>query len=198
MGQDPDLIRKDIEDTRERMGETVDALGYKTDVKSRAKESVTGKVDSVKEKLVGAKDSAMESVTGAKDSVSGAKDSAMSATPSAGDVKSGAKQAVGIAQENPLGLAVGAIAVGFLAGMLVPSTRIENEKIGPMADQVKDQISSTAHEALEHGKAVVSETASSAVDAAKTTAQEQGQEHASQVKDSAQESAQDVRQSVKS
>jgi gas vesicle protein len=189
MGEDPEVIRKDIEQTRERMGDTVDALGYKTDVKSRAKESVTGKVDSVKEKLVGAKDS----VT---DSVGGAKDSAMSATPSAGDVQQGAKKAVGAAQSNPLGLAVGAVAVGFLAGMLIPSTHVEDEKIGPMADQVKDQISSTAQEAMEHGKAVVSETASSAADAAKQTAQEQGKEHASQLQDSAQDSAQQVRESA--
>jgi gas vesicle protein len=189
MGEDPEVIRKDIEQTRERMGDTVDALGYKTDVKSRAKESVTGKVEGVKEKLVGAKDSVTESVGGAKDS-------AMSATPSAGDVQQGAKKAVGIAQSNPLGLAVGAVAVGFLAGMLIPSTQVENEKIGPMADQVKDQISSTAQEAMEHGKAVVSETASSAADAAKQTAQEQGKEHASQMQDSAQESAEQVRQSA--
>lgn len=189
MGEDPEVIRRDIEQTRERMGDTVDALGYKTDVKSRAKESVTGKVEGVKEKLVGAKDSVTESVGGAKDS-------AMSATPSAGDVQQGAKKAVGVAQENPLGLAVGAVAVGFLAGMLIPSTRVENEKIGPMADQVKDQISSTAQEAMEHGKAVVSETASSAADAAKQTAQEQGKEHASQLQDSAQESAQQVRESA--
>ena len=137
MGQDPELIRRDIEQTRERMGDTVDALGYKTDVKSRAKESVTGKVDTVKEKLVGAKDSAME------------------AAPSTGDVTHGARQAVGVAQENPLGLAVGAVAVGFLAGMLIPSTRVENEKIGPLADQVKDQIKETGQEAMEHGKAVI-------------------------------------------
>jgi gas vesicle protein len=189
MGEDPDVIRRDIEQTRERMGDTVDALGYKTDVKSRAKESVTGKVEGVKEKLVGAKDSVTESVGGAKDTVAGA-------TPSGSDVQQGAKRAVGVAQENPLGLAVGAVAVGFLAGMLIPSTRVEDEKIGPMADQVKDQISSTAQEAVEHGKAVVSETASSAADAAKQTAQEQGKEHASQLQDSAQESAEQVRQSA--
>src|SRR3954462_4428868 len=170
MGEDPDMIRSDIEETRERMGDTVDALGYKTDVKSRAKESVTGKVDSVKEKLVGAKDSAMD------------------ATPSTGDVQQGAKKAVGVAQENPLGLAVGSIAVGFLAGMLIPSTRVENEKIGPMADQVKDQIRETGQEALEHGKQVATETAQSAAQAAKDTAQEQGKEHASALQDSAQES----------
>ena len=33
MAQEPDAIREDIEDTRERMSETVDALSYKTDVK---------------------------------------------------------------------------------------------------------------------------------------------------------------------
>jgi gas vesicle protein len=180
MGEEPDVIRRDIEQTRERMGDTVDALGYKADVKSRAKESVTGKVDNVKEKLVGAKDSAMD------------------ATPSGGDVKQGARQAVGLAQENPLGLAVGAVAVGFLAGMLIPSTQVENEKIGPMADQVKGQIASTAQEAVEHGKEVVSETASSAAQAAKETAQEQGSEHASQLQESAQQSAQDVREQVRS
>jgi Protein of unknown function (DUF3618) len=178
MGEDPDMIRRDIEDTRERMGETVDALGYKADVKSRAKESVTGKVDSVKEKIVGAKDSAMD------------------ATPSTGDVQQGAKKAVGVAQSNPLGLAVGAVAVGFLAGMLIPSTEMENEKIGPVADQVKDQISSTAHEAMEHGKAVASETASAAVDAAKSTAQEEGQAHAEDLKSSAQDNAETAREGV--
>jgi gas vesicle protein len=167
MGEDPDMIRRDIEHTRERMGDTVDALGYKTDVKARAGD----KVGSVKDKIVGA-------------------------TPSGDDVKGGAKQAVGIAQENPLGLAVGAVAVGFLAGMLIPSTRVENEKIGPMADQVKDQIKDTGQEALEHGKAVASETASAAADAAKQTAQDQGQQHADELKDTAQDNAQTAREGV--
>jgi hypothetical protein len=167
MGQDPDMIRRDIEDTRERMGDTVDALGYKTDVKARAGD----KVGALKEKVTGA-------------------------APSGSDVQDGAKKAVGIAQENPLGLAVGAVAVGFLAGMLIPSTKVENEKLGPMADQVKDQIKDTGAEALEHGKAVASETASAAADAAKSTAQEQGQAHADELKDTAGSNAQAAREGV--
>jgi ElaB/YqjD/DUF883 family membrane-anchored ribosome-binding protein len=138
MGQDPDVIRRDIEETRERMGDTVDALGHKADVKGRAKESVTGKVDAIKEKVVGAKDGALD------------------ATPSSGEVRQGARRAVGVVQENPLGVAVGAVAVGFLAGMVIPSTRIENEKIGPMADHVKDQVKESGQEVLERGKAAVS------------------------------------------
>ncbi len=41
MGEDPAAIREEIEQTRERMGETVDALGYKADVPARAKDSIS-------------------------------------------------------------------------------------------------------------------------------------------------------------
>ena len=34
MGQDPDAIRQDIEQTRAEMSETVQAVGYKADVPS--------------------------------------------------------------------------------------------------------------------------------------------------------------------
>ena len=56
MGQEPDRIRAEIEQTREDMSQTVDALGYKADVKSRAKENLQGKKQSAKESIVGVKD----------------------------------------------------------------------------------------------------------------------------------------------
>jgi ElaB/YqjD/DUF883 family membrane-anchored ribosome-binding protein len=138
------------------MGDTAEALGHKADVPGRAREAVAGKVDSVKEKFTGAKESVSDS------------------TPSGEDVKQGAQQAVGIAKENPLGLAIGATAVGFVAGLLIPSTKVENEKIGPMADQVKDQAKETGQEALERGKHV----AEQAVETAKEEGQKQAQEMA--------------------
>jgi gas vesicle protein len=187
VGEDPDRIRREIEQTREQMGETVDALGYKTDVKARAKDSLHDKRESV----MGAVQSAKERVVGAGQSVG-------DATPDTDQVKHQARRAASVAQENPLGLAVGAVAVGFLAGMLIPSTNVENEKLGPAADQVKEQIKETGQEALERGKQVASETASAATDAAKQTAQEQGKEHASALQDSAQESAETARQGVTS
>jgi hypothetical protein len=104
------------------------------------------------------------------------------ATPSSGDVKQGAQQAVSVAESNPLGLAVGAVAVGFVAGMLVPSTRVEEEKIGPIADQVKDKARETGQEALEHGKQVAQEAAQSAQE----TVKESGQQHAQELASSAQ------------
>jgi len=187
MGEDPRAIRAEIEDTRERMGDTVDALAYKADVKTRAKESVNEKVDTLKSKVTGAKDSVSDAVTGAKDSVG-------DATPSAGDVKHHAKRGVGIAQENPLGLAIGAAAIGFLAGMLIPSTRVEDEKIGPVADQVKAKAAETGQQVLDRGKQVASDVASSAAE----TAKESGQEHARGAADDAKQAAADTREEVRS
>ena len=54
MGQDPAAIRQEIEATRERMGETVDALTYKANVPARTRESMQEKVQGVKSKLTGA------------------------------------------------------------------------------------------------------------------------------------------------
>ena len=54
MGQTPDQIREDIEDTRERMSETAGAIGFKADVKTRAKEAVVEKKDALVSKVTGA------------------------------------------------------------------------------------------------------------------------------------------------
>jgi hypothetical protein len=105
-------------------------------------------------------------------------------------MKQGARKAVGLAQENPLGLALGAVAVGFVGGMLIPSTRVEHEKLGPMADQVKDKAKETGQEAMERGKEVAQQAAQSAKD----TAQEAGREQAQGLKESAQDKAQQTRQ----
>ena len=160
MGQDTGQIRQEIEETRGRMGETVEALGYKADVPGRAKDAVSGRVESVRSKISGA-------------------------TPDRGDVKHGARHAQGVAQENPLGLAIGAVAVGFVGGLLIPSTRVEDEKIGPMADQVKEKAKETGQEALERGK----EVARQAADSARETARETGREQADGLRDSAPEKA---------
>jgi len=129
------------------MGDTAEALGHKADVPGRAKEAVSGRVDSVKSTISGS-------------------------TPDTDDVKQGAHRAAGIAKENPLGLALGATAVGFIAGLLIPSTRMEDEKIGPMADQVKDRAKETGQEALERGKHVAQEATQTVKEEGRQQAQE--------------------------
>ena len=166
MGEDPDRIRREIEATREEMGETVDALSYKADVKSRAKENLMGKKDAIKSKVTGVSD----------------------ATPDGEQVKDNARRAAGIAQENPLGLAVGSVAVGLIVGMLLPSSRVEDQKLGPIADDVKEKAKETGQEALERGQQVAQEAAQSA----QQTVQEKGREHGEELASSAQQNVQEA------
>ena len=183
MGEDPDRIRAEIEQTRAEMSETVDALGYKTDVKARAKDSIQDK----KESVMGVASSAKERLVGAGQTVG-------DKTPDSDQVKHQARRAKSVAQENPLGLAVGAVAVGFLAGMLIPSTRIEDEKMGAISDDVIDRAKETGQEALERGKQVAQEAAQSAQE----TVKDSGQQHAEELKDSAQDHAQEAASSARS
>jgi ElaB/YqjD/DUF883 family membrane-anchored ribosome-binding protein len=185
MGEDPDRIRAQIERTRTEMEGTIDAIGYKADVKSRAKESLQETRDSAKESLMDTTRSVKEKLVGAKDSVS---ETAGGATPDREQVKRQARQAKGLAQENPIGLALGSVAVGFVAGLLIPSTRVEDEKLGEVSDQVVEKAKETGQEALEHGKQVAQETAQSAQETFKESAQQHGQD----VKQTAQENVQQV------
>jgi len=182
VGEDPDRIRQEIVDTRERMGEKVDALSYKADVPARTKDRISNTKDAAMDKLTGTKDTLVSKVAGS--------------TPDTGQMKDqmsgNARQAVGMAQSNPRGVAVGAAAGGFLAGMLLPGTRMENERMGEISDQVKERAADMGREALEHGKEVAQETAQTAME----TARESGQEHASELKDSAAQQAQETRQTV--
>ena len=165
MGQDPSDIRAEIDETRARVGNQVDALSYKTDVPARVGDYVDDKKQAVKDK-----------VSGVKDAVTGTASKAVPDGEKVGRVKDAAER-------NPLGLAVGAAAVGFVAGLLIPSTRVENEHMGEMSDRVVDAAKDTAGDAVERGKQVAQEAA----ETAKESAKEQGQELASNLQDRAQE-----------
>jgi hypothetical protein len=183
MAENPEAesIREDIDETRAQLGETVEALGYKADVKSRLKESISDKKDAVvgtvasgKDAVVGTADSLVSKVTGA--------------VPDTEQVKHGA-QKVGISKENPLGLAIGGAAFGFLAGLLLPSTRVEDEKLGEVSDEVMERVKETGQDAIGRGKQVAAEAVDSAKETATRSGKEQGKKVASNVKETAREVA---------
>ena len=161
MGEASDDIREDIEQTRERMGETVEAIGYKTDVKSRVKDNVTEKKDAVVSRVT-------------------------DAMPDGQQLKSGARK-VGISKKNPLGLGIAAMAVGFLVGTLLPSTSVEDDKLGEMSDQVGEKAREAGHEALDRGKEVAREAVDSAKETAGDKTSDAAQEMTSSLRDKAQE-----------
>jgi ElaB/YqjD/DUF883 family membrane-anchored ribosome-binding protein len=181
MGEETTRIREEIEETRGRMSDTVDQLAYKANVPGRVKESVADKRDRLMDQMKGTASRVGD------------------ATPDASDVKQGARQAVGLAEENPLGLALGGVAAGFLVGMVLPSTKIEDERVGPMADEVKQRAAETGQEALERGKQVAQDAAQAAGDSAqeaaqnvKETVRESGRDQAEQLRDSAEGQGQEI------
>jgi hypothetical protein len=175
------MIRGDIARTRAEMGDTLDALAYKADVPARTKgwlgakkDTVTGSFSSVLSKVSGATDSMVSRVSGI--------------TPSTGEVQAGAGRMKETAEQAPLGLAVAGAAVGFVAGLFAPSTRVEDEKLGPVSDQVKATAVDAGQEALEHGKEVAQAAAQSAVE----TAKQEGQQHAEELTSSLQDQAHEI------
>jgi ElaB/YqjD/DUF883 family membrane-anchored ribosome-binding protein len=96
----PEEIRADIENTREDLGDTVEALAAKTDVKGQAK----AKVESVKEKVTGAKDGAADR------------------TPES--AQHGFEQVKSTASDNPVPTAaVAAFVGGLLVGVILARRR---------------------------------------------------------------------------
>lgn len=182
MAEKSDLIRRDIEQTRRDMGDTLDALGYKANVPARAKgwtarkkDAVTGGCGAVFSRVTTATDSMVTRVS--------------RATPSTGQIRDGAGSLKDTAERNPLGLALAGAATGFVAGLFAPSTRFEDEKVGPITDQAKAQVADAAGEAVEHGKQVAAAAAASAVETAKEEAKTHGEELSSSVQDKAREVA---------
>ena len=148
-----------------RVGDEVEALSYKTDVGARMGDYVEEKKEAVTSKVAGVKDATVGKVTGV--------------VPSKQALDRRARRAGTLAKENPLGLAVGAAAVGFVAGLLAPSTRVEDERIGQVADRVKETAAEAGQEALERGKDV----ARSAMETAREEGTQQSRELASDLKE---------------
>jgi len=147
------------------VGDEVEALSYKTDVGARMDDYVDEKKQAVVSKVTGAKDA----VTGAVGAV----------VPDSQQVKSSARSLGRTAQRNPLGLAVAGAAVGFLAGLVLPSTRVEDEHLGDASERVKETAADAGQQALVRGKDV----AQSAIETVREEGTEQTRELASDLKD---------------
>ena len=171
MAQRSDELKREIGQTREQMAETAEALAYKADVPTRTKEWVGEK----KEAIVS--------------TVSGVPSKVADATPDGEQMTERVGRMKRLAERNPLGLAIGGAAVGFLAGLLTPSTRMEDERIGPVADEMKATAAEAGREALDRGKDVVQEAGATALETAKERGREEGEELSESLQDKARELA---------
>jgi tryptophan synthase beta subunit len=210
-----DRLRRQIDATRENLGEAVGALAYKADVKNRAKElfedkkeTLMEKVEEVKDKLpaIGGGDGSQggigetiksklpdsgaitdklpsgegvgEKVGALKqklpDGIGDAAGRIGDATPSTQDVKAKAQHAASAAGDHPIALAAGAAAVGLAAGLALPETEIERQKLAPAAQDARQQAQAKAQDTIAQVKSAAQDAAGSTVDAVRQKGQEQG------------------------
>lgn len=118
----------------------------------------SGTMDRMKEKASSVKESAAH----LGDRASDAKDRAME---TASDAKDRARDTAHRAQDNlqrlsreqPLALGAITFGIGLAAGLAAPTTRWEDEHLGPVSDRVKDAARETAHDAGDVAKDIASE-----------------------------------------
>jgi len=170
MAHTSDQLKSEIGQTREQLSETADALAYKADVPTRTKDWIGDKKDAV------------------VSTVSGVASKAGEITPDGAEVGQSMNRMKRLVETNPVGLAIGGAAVGFIAGLLMPSTRMEDERIGPVSDEVKATATEVGQEAIERGKTVAQEVRATALD----TARESGREQTEELTTSLQSQARDV------
>ena len=169
MAQRSDELKTEIEHTREQMSETADALAYKADVPTRTKEWIGEKKDSV-----------VSTVSGASTKMGDVAPDGQQVTQRMGRMKR-------LAERNPVGLVIGGAAVGFIAGLLAPSTRMEDRRMGEMADDVKSSAAEAGREALDRGKHVVQEVGETALETAKERGREEGEDLSASLQEKARE-----------
>jgi hypothetical protein len=207
---DPDVIRRQIEDTRRELSYDVDALNEKVNparVVDRRVTAAKGRMTNLKEKVMG---SAHETTSQAQGLASNAAGSVQGAASSAADsVSNAASTAVGAVQQapdtvirqaqgNPLAAGLIAFGVGWLVSSLLPASEREKQ----LAQQAESAVKEHKDTLLEPAKQAAQEmgdqlkpAAQQAVDSVKTTAQdaattvtEEGKSAAADVQGQAQQS----------
>jgi ElaB/YqjD/DUF883 family membrane-anchored ribosome-binding protein len=153
-----DTVKSTLADARDGVSDVVTAGAHNgSDALSRARAGVSATMHNVNASVQNVNDRVGERLRNA-------------------DVAGSAKRTVGAAQENPIGLAIAALAIGFLTGSLLPVSETERRRFGPMRDKIVGGAQATGSELLEAGKAVVAETAQTAAATALNSAKTHGQD----------------------
>lgn len=209
MGEESDQLRREIEQTRDRLGTDVDALTEKVSPKKvvgRQVDRARGGITGLKEKVMG-KTSDVTSSTGQglSSAASSVSDTASSAASSVADTASSAASATRRqAEGNPLAAGLIAFGIGWLVSSILPASEKEKELAGRVKDQAQpalQPVAEKAQQALNEVKDNLQEPAQQAVESVRSTAQdaagtvqEQARSKAADVKDDAVDAGQQVRQ----
>lgn len=138
-----------------------------SDAASTAKDAVTGAAHTAKEAVVGAKDRVADVAGTARERASELSyRTRQKARSQAYQARVGFWETM---EERPLAVGAAALALGVVAGLMIPSTRKEDEMMGETRDRLMERAKEVGGEALEKGKHV----ATAAVETLKEEAERQ-------------------------
>jgi hypothetical protein len=181
MAEDPEQLKRDIEQTRRNVGRDVDALTEKVSpsrVVGRRVDRARGGVHRLKDHVMGS----AESVGG---SMSGTAGSAVSTVQDAGSKVGGAVgSAPDMARARTRGTPLAAGVIAFAAGWVVAAVLPASTKERELAQEAKDKVMDAAGPVKEQAAQVAQEV--------KENLQEPAQEAVEQVKQSASQAAGEV------
>ena len=200
---DPEVIRRQIEDTRRELSYDVDALNEKVNparVVDRRVSAAKGRITNLKEKVMGSAHDTTSSAQGMASDAAGSVQSA--ASSAAGTVQDAASTAVEAVQQapdtvirqtqgNPLAAGLIAFGVGWLVSSLMPASEKEKQLAQQAESAVrehKDALLEPAKQAAQEIGEQLKPAAQEAVESVKATAQDA----AATVKDEGQSAVQDV------
>ena len=153
MDQERDEVRQ-VEEARQRVADDLRSVSDSANVVQRAKDAANDRVED-------AKSSVQEKLSGVKSSLQGSVETAR------GVVRDRMQQAGEAAQninvnptENPIGMLIAGLAVGFLVGLALPITRFESERIGPITEGMKGRVKDARDEAMRRGGEAIKDTIS--------------------------------------
>ena len=191
MTNNPDEIRRDIEDTRSRLSSDVNALTETvspSNVARRQVDKVAGVATSLKDRVMGTADDLRSTGAEAASSVGQA--------PGAAADKARSK-----AQGNPLAAGLIALGAGWLVGSMMPASEKEKraasslkEHAQPLVEEAKSVAQETAEGLREPAKQAAESVKETATEAKENVTQE-GRSTAEDIKTQAQTSADNVRSS---
>lgn len=193
--RDPEIIRREIEQTRRDLSNNVNELGQSVapgNVVDRQKRALGQKARSVKESIMGSADDAGTAVSGV---VGGAKTSVQDASHTVAETAQDMpRQVRRQTRGNPMAAGLIALGAGWLVGSLFPATRQEREAADALKEHAQPLLEDVKEQAKEVGDKL-KEPAMNAVDDLKAEAQhsvekvkQEGQTAAERVKTSAEDS----------
>jgi len=204
MGQNTEELRREIEQTRNGLGDTLEAIGDRVSPSravQRRKNRMTGALRTARERVMGVGadtrhaigDGTHSFATSVKEGTASVKDGVAGTAGSAVETLHQMPQrATTQTQGSPMAAGAIAFGIGFIAAAAFPPSRVERQAAGGLVEPIKAEMSTAAHEVADHLK----EPAQEALGAVKSTAAEGAQSVQGSAKDAAQATKQEGRDAL--